>query len=78
MTRMNDMIELLLAAEEGGSHVVNELWFPPIVFGVLMMVVFVVLLACTFMFRNSAASHPVDSEVHPFQPYVHPGHAAHE
>lgn len=72
------MIELLIAAEEGGTHVVNELWFPPIVFGILMLTLLVVLLITTWMFRNVANTHPVESEVHPHVPYVHPGHAAHD
>lgn len=75
--RMESMIELIAVAEEG-HHVVNELFMPPIMFGVVAFVVLMLLTIITFQFRNNSQSHPENSEVSPFQPYVHPGHDAHE
>lgn len=49
---------LAAATEEGGHHVVNELPFPPFVFGVIAMVAFLALLAVLYAFRNSLALDP--------------------
>lgn len=75
---MAGMLELIVAAEEGGHHVVNELFMPPVMFGVVMLVFLVVLVIITWSFRHASASHPESSDVSPYVPYVHPGHAAHD
>lgn len=49
---------LLNAAEEGGHHVVNELPFPPIMFGVIAMVAFLLGLGLLWAFRNTLALDP--------------------
>ncbi|OLT40975.1 hypothetical protein BJF86_03935 [Serinicoccus sp. CNJ-927] len=46
------------AAEEGGHHIVNELPFPPIMFGVFAMLAFLLLLAFLWAFRNTLALDP--------------------
>lgn len=73
---MISMIEVFTAAEE--SHVVNELAFGlhPFMFGLIAFVILMLLTYVTFMFRRTAVSHPKESEVSPYVPYVHPGHAA--
>ncbi|WP_146079117.1 hypothetical protein [Pseudoclavibacter sp. RFBA6] len=65
------LAETLLAEE--GHHVVNELAMPPIMFGVVTLVTFVVLIAVTYAFRNTWHSHPVDSKVVPYEPFNHAG-----
>ena len=45
------------AAEEGGHHIVNELPFPPIMFGVFAMLAFL-LLGFLWAFRNTLALDP--------------------
>lgn len=72
------MNAFILAAEEGGHHVVNPLFMDPFFFGVLAITILVVLVVLTSLFRNMSASHPQESEVSPYQPYVHPGHATHD
>ncbi|KAB1646802.1 hypothetical protein [Pseudoclavibacter endophyticus] len=67
------MIELIAAAEEG-HHVVNELFMPPFMFGVLAFAILMLLTVLTFLFRNTQHSHPEASAVSPYTPYVHPGH----
>ncbi|MFD2758067.1 hypothetical protein [Gulosibacter faecalis] len=52
----------------------GEMWFPPIVFGILTLVILLALALVAFSFRNMAASHPVNSEVSPYEPVGHPGH----
>lgn len=49
---------LLSAAEEGGHHIVNELPFPPIMFGVIAMLAFLLLLGLLYSFRNTLALDP--------------------
>ncbi|WP_139721787.1 hypothetical protein [Serinicoccus chungangensis] len=51
-------LHLLAAAEEGGHHVVNELPFPPIMFGVIAMLSFLLLLGFLWFFRNTLALDP--------------------
>ncbi|WP_298888077.1 hypothetical protein [uncultured Serinicoccus sp.] len=51
-------LHLLAAAEEGGHHVVNELPFPPIMFGVFAMLAFLLLLGFLWTFRNTLALDP--------------------
>ncbi|MGO2111575.1 MAG: hypothetical protein ACTH31_08175 [Pseudoclavibacter sp.] len=70
------MIELIAA--EGGHHVVNELFMPPFMFGVVAFAILMFLTLITFMFRNTQQSHPEASKASPFQPYEHPGHSATE
>lgn len=55
---MTSAHSLLAAAEEGGHHAVNELPFPPYIFGVIAMAAFLVLLAVLYAFRNSLALDP--------------------
>ena len=49
---------MLSAAEEGGHHIVNELPFPPIMFGVIAMVAFLLCLGLLYAFRNTLALDP--------------------
>ncbi len=49
---------LAASAAEGGHHVVNELLFAPIWFGVLALAIFFVLLAALWFFRNTLALDP--------------------
>jgi len=53
---MSVLATAVLAAEEGG-HVVNELWFPAPLFGVIMFALFTVLAIVTFSFRDVAHRH---------------------
>ena len=46
------------SAAEGGHHVVNELLFAPIWFGVVALAIFFVLLAALWFFRNTLALDP--------------------
>ena len=48
----------LLSAAEGGHHIVNELPFPPVMFGVIAMVLFLALLGLLYSFRNTLALDP--------------------
>ena len=70
------MLELLTVAAEEGHHV--ELFMPPIMFGVLALVALGAFAGITWMCRNAAASHPENSEVSPFVPFVHAGGSKHE
>lgn len=54
---MSVLATAALAAEEGGHHVVNELWFPAPLFGVIILVAFVAMAAVTFSFRDVANRH---------------------
>lgn len=49
---------LASSAEEGGHHVVNELLFEPIWFGVIALVAFLALLGLLWSFRNTLALDP--------------------
>ncbi|MFK5583729.1 MULTISPECIES: hypothetical protein [unclassified Serinicoccus] len=49
---------LLTAAEDGGHHIVNELPFPPIMFGVFALIAFLGLLGLLYSFRNTLALDP--------------------
>jgi len=57
---MSLLATAVIAAEEGEhvGHVVNELWFPAPLFGVIMFVFFVALALVTFSFRDVANRHP--------------------
>ncbi|MFD2674874.1 hypothetical protein [Gulosibacter bifidus] len=52
----------------------GHMWFPPVVFGVITLVIFIALLAVTFSFRNMSESHPVNPTVAKYEPVGHPGH----
>ena len=60
---MSVLATIALAAEEG-HHVVNELWFPAFIFGVIMFVLFAALAAITFSFRDVANSHAEKAEAY--------------
>lgn len=47
-----------LLAGEAESHVVNELPIPPIMFGVVALIVFMALLAFLWSFRNTLQVDP--------------------
>ena len=71
---MDGMIELIPAVlEEPGHHIVNELVMPPIMFGVVTLVAFILLIVVTYAFRNTAHRNPVDSKVVPYEPFHHAG-----
>lgn len=67
------MLAQLSALAEEGHHVVNELWFPPVWFGIIAFAVLLVFLLISLMFRNLGQGHPEHSEVSPHVPFVHPG-----
>ncbi len=60
---MSVLATIALAAEEG-HHVVNELWFPAFLFGVIMFAIFVALAAITFSFRDVANRHSEKAEAY--------------
>ncbi len=51
----------IVASEEGGE-VLNELWFPAPLFGVIMFAFFAVLAGVTFAFRDVANRHAEKAE----------------
>jgi uncharacterized membrane protein (GlpM family) len=53
---MTPALTQILAA--GGHPIVNETPFPPIIFGVISMVAFLVLLGALWSFRNTLALDP--------------------
>lgn len=63
--RLPRMTSLLLqSAENGGHHVVNELPFPAVWFGVIALTAFLALLGLLWSFRNTLALDPVAHEAH--------------
>ncbi|WP_131105133.1 hypothetical protein [Ornithinimicrobium sufpigmenti] len=52
------MSEPSLFAAEGGHAIVNQLPFPPIMFGVIALVLFLAALGLLWSFRNSLALDP--------------------
>lgn len=54
----------IAAAEDGHSHVVNELWFPAPLFGVIVFLIFAVLALVTFTFRDVANRHAEKAEAY--------------
>ncbi len=64
---------VLQSAEEMIVHP-GEMWFPPIVFGIIALVLLLVLALVAFSFRNMAASHPENPTVYVYEPIGHPGH----
>lgn len=64
---------VLQSAEEMIVHP-GETWFPPIVFGIIALVLLLVLALVAFSFRNMAASHPENPTVYVYEPIGHPGH----
>ena len=54
---MSALSQLIVAAEEG-HPIVNELPFPPIMFGVIALAVAMVLLMALWFFRNTLALDP--------------------
>lgn len=59
---MSVLSSVIAAAEE--AHVVNELPFPPYAYGVAMMVLFIVLGAITWSFRDVAHRHAEKAEAY--------------
>ncbi len=57
---MTSALSQVLVAAEGEHHIVNELLFEPIWFGVLALVIFLVLLGALWAFRNTLALDPHD------------------
>jgi len=58
---MSVLANAVLASEEGG-HVVNELWFPAPLFGVIMLALFLIMAGVTFAFRDVANRHSEKAE----------------
>lgn len=50
----------VFASGEAGHHVVNELPFEPMYFGVIALIVFLGLLALLWSFRNTLLLDPVE------------------
>lgn len=61
---MSVLATIAVAAEEGHGHVVNELWFPAPVFGVVVFVLFAALALVTFSFRDVANRHSEKAEAY--------------
>lgn len=55
---MSPALSHLIAAAEGGHPIVNELPFPPIVFGIIALALFMVALMALWFFRNTLALDP--------------------
>lgn len=68
---MTSALSQILVAAEGEHHIVNELLFAPIWFGVLALAIFLVLLAALWMFRNTLALDPHEVAIGRQDP--HPG-----
>lgn len=60
---MSVLATALVAAEEG-AHVVNELPFPAVLVGVIVMAIFVVFGIVTFSFRDVANRHAEKAEAY--------------
>lgn len=60
---MSLLATLAVAAEEG-HHIVNELPFPAILFGVIVFAIFTVLAVVTFSFRDVANRHAAKAEAY--------------
>lgn len=58
---MSVLANAVLAAEEGG-HVVTELPFSPIVYGIIVFALFAVMAGITFAFRDVANRHSEKAE----------------
>ena len=67
------MFELLQQAPDTMLVHPGEMVFPPVVFGIITLVVLVALIGVTFAFRNMAIAHPEKSRVLPYEPVGHPG-----
>lgn len=69
------MIELapVIQAVEEVVITPGPMVFPPIMFGVITLVVLVVLMGVTFAFRNMADAHPKNPTVTKYEPVGHPG-----
>jgi len=61
---MSVLATIALAAEEAQHHVVNELWFPAVVFGVIMFVLFLALMLVTLSFNGVANRHAEKAEAY--------------
>ena len=59
---MSVLNTIAVAAEEG--HVLNELWFPAPLFGVIMLGIFTALALVTFSFRDVASRHSEKAEAY--------------
>lgn len=80
------MFELSSAIQAAEEMIITPgpMVFPPIVFGLLTLVILVALVGLTFSFRNMSAAHPEHNKViqaepigHPGQPIIESGHSAH-
>lgn len=58
------LLATIAAAAEEGHHVVNELPFPAVVFGIIVFAAFTVLAAVTFSFRDVANRHAAKAEAY--------------
>ncbi|WP_311478435.1 hypothetical protein [uncultured Gulosibacter sp.] len=65
--------QVINQAAETVVVVPGHMVFPPIVFGILALVIMVALMAVTFSFRNMASAHPERSRVIRHEPVGHPG-----
>ncbi|MEV8338016.1 hypothetical protein [Leucobacter sp. NPDC077196] len=58
------LLATIAAAAEEGHHVVNELPFPAVVFGVIVFALFCVIAAVTFSFRDVANRHSAKADAY--------------
>lgn len=61
---MSVLATLAAADDEMFGHVVNELWFPAPLFGVIVFLIFAVMAAFTFTFRDVANRHAEKAEAY--------------
>ena len=67
------MFELLQQAPDTMLITPGPMVFPPVVFGIITLVILLILVGITFAFRNMAQAHPEKSRVLPYEPVGHPG-----
>lgn len=65
--------QVLIQAADTMLVVPGPMIFPPIVFGILALVIMLALMAVTFSFRNMSHAHPEHSRVIRHEPVGHPG-----
>lgn len=58
------LLATIAAAAEEGHHIVNELPFPAVVFGIVVFAIFAVFAAVTFSFRDAANRHAAKAEAY--------------
>ncbi len=60
---MSFLTTIAVAAEEG-AHIVNELWFPAPIFGIIVFAALSAFALVTFSFRDVANRHAAKAEAY--------------